>query len=64
MEERMEIGKLSSNQVKYLAILDEYEQKKMLQKRGIVQMIADQCGVKHALKISQKGFWKVWIITP
>lgn len=48
MEERMEIGKLSSNQVKYLAILDEYEQKKMLQKRGIVQMIADQCGVKHA----------------
>ena len=48
MEERMEIGKLSSNQVKYLTLLDEFEKKKMVQKRGIVQLIADRCGVKHA----------------
>ena len=35
MDERMEIGKLSSNQVKYLTLLDEFEKKKMVQKRGL-----------------------------
>lgn len=42
MDEKIEIGKLSFNQVKYLTLLDASEQK-----RGIVQQIADRCGVKH-----------------
>lgn len=50
MDERMEIGKLSSNQVKYLTLLDEFEKKKMVQKRGIVQLIADR-GFERMAKI-------------
>lgn len=42
MEEKIEIGKLSFNQVRYLDLLDKCEQK-----RGAVQQIADRCGVKH-----------------
>ncbi len=42
MDEKIEIGKLSFHQVKYLTLLDASEQK-----RGIVQQIADRCGVKH-----------------
>ncbi|WP_461881639.1 helix-turn-helix domain-containing protein [Fusicatenibacter sp.] len=42
MEEKIEIGRLSLNQVKYLTLLDQCKQK-----RGSVQKIADWCGVRH-----------------
>ena len=42
MEEKIENGRLTLNQVKYLTLLDKLEQK-----RGAVQNIADQCGVRH-----------------
>ena len=42
MEEKIEMGRLSLNQVRYLTLLDACERK-----RGAVQQIADQCGVRH-----------------
>ena len=42
MKEKIENGRLTLNQVKYLTLLDKLEQK-----RGAVQNIADQCGVRH-----------------